>query len=231
MKMNFRYNNRMNTIETIKQRKSVRAFLNKDVEIDKVKTILDTAKHAPSGVNMQPWRVAVVSGDKKKSIEIKIIEAFTNGEAEQMQYNYYPIKWEDPYKSRRKDTGLLMYSTLNIKKEDKKKQFNQWLKNYSAFDAPVVLYFFIDNSLAKGSYLDYGMFLQSVMLTALELGLGTCTQAALAQYPDIVKKELQISDNKILLCGMALGYEDTDDIINSYRTPRIALDDFVTFHQ
>ena len=221
----------MNTIETIKQRKSVRAFLKQDVEIEKIETILKTARYTPSGVNMQPWQVAVVSGDKKKSIEMKMIEAFRNGEAEHMQYHYYPQKWEDPYKTRRKETGLLMYSTLNIKKEDKKKQFNQWLKNYSAFDAPVVLYFFIDDFLEKGSYLDYGMFLQSVMLVAFELGLGTCTQAALAQYPDIVKKELQIPENKILLCGMALGYEDTNDIINSYRTPRIALEDFVTFHQ
>jgi len=221
----------MNTIETIKQRKSVRAFLKKGVELEKIKTILETAKHSPSGVNMQPWQVAVVSGDKKKTIENQMIEAFKNNELERMEYNYYPLKWEEPYKSRRKETGLLMYSTLNIKKEDKEKQFSQWLKNYTAFNAPVVLYFFIDNSLEKGAYLDYGMFLQSIMLSAVELGLSTCTQAALAQYPDIVKKELGIEDDKILLCGMALGYEDKKDIINSYRTSRINLDEFVKFHQ
>jgi nitroreductase len=221
----------MNILETIKQRKSVRAFLKKDVEKEKIKTILETAKHAPSGVNMQPWQVVVVSGETKKTIETQMIEAFKNKEPERMGYNYYPLKWEEPYKSRRKETGMLMYSTLDIKKEDKEKQFNQWLQNYTAFDAPVVLYFFIDEYLEIGSYLDYGMFLQSIMLTAVELGLGTCTQAALAQYPDIVKKELHIEDNKILLCGIALGYEDKEAIINSYRTPRIALDDFVTFHQ
>lgn len=221
----------MNILETIKQRKSVRAFLKKDVEKEKINTILKTAKHAPSGVNMQPWQVAIVSGDKKKTIENKMVEAFTQNEPERMDYNYYPLKWEEPYKTRRKETGLLMYSTLDIKREDKEKQFEQWLKNYRAFDAPVVLYFFIDDFLEKGSYLDYGMFLQSVMLSAVELGLGTCTQAALAQYPDIVKEELNIPNNKILLCGMALGYEDTNDIINNYRTPRISLDDFATFHQ
>jgi len=231
MKMNFRYNNFMNILETIKQRKSVRAFLKKNVELEKIRTILDTAKHAPSGVNMQPWQVAVVSGDTKKTIEIQMIEALKNNEPERMGYNYYPLKWEEPYKTRRKETGLLMYSTLNIKREDKEKQFNQWLQNYTAFDAPVVLYFFIDSHLEIGSYLDYGMFLQSIMLTAVELGLSTCTQAALAQYPDIVKKELNIENSKILLCGIALGYEDKEAIINSYRTPRIALDDFVTFHQ
>ncbi len=221
----------MNILETIKQRKSVRAFLKKDVELEKIKTILDTAKHAPSGVNMQPWQVAVVKGNTKKTIETQMMEAFKNNEPERMDYNYYPTKWEEPYKTRRKETGLLMYSTLNITREDKEKQFNQWLQNYTAFDAPVVLYFFIDSHLEIGSYLDYGMFLQSIMLTAVELGLGTCTQAALAQYPDIVKKKLNIEDNKILLCGIALGYEDKEAIINSYRTPRIALDDFVTFYQ
>lgn len=229
--MNLRYNNLMNILATIQQRKSVRAFLPKDIEIEKIKILLDTAKHSPSGVNMQPWHVAVVTKDKKKKIEFQMMEAFKNHEPEQMEYNYYPLKWEDPYKSRRKETGLLMYSTLNIKREDKEKQFNQWLQNYTAFNAPVVLYFFIDDYLEKGSYLDYGMFLQSIMLSAVELGLATCTQAALAQYPNIVKKELNIDENKILLCGMALGYEDKNAIINSYRTPRIALDEFVTFHQ
>ncbi len=221
----------MNTIEAIKQRKSVRSFLKKDVELEKIKTILETAKHSPSGVNMQPWCVAVVSGDKKRAIENKLMDAFKDKEPQRMDYNYYPLKWEEPYKSRRKETGLLMYETLNITREDKEQQFRQWLKNYTAFDAPIVLYFFIDDFLEKGSYLDYGMFLQSIMLSATQLGLGTCTQAALAQYPDIVKKELGIENNKILLCGMALGYEDKEAIINSYRTPRIALDDFVTFHQ
>ena len=220
----------MNIFETIQQRKSVRAFLQKDVELEKIKTILESAKHAPSGVNMQPWQVAVVSGDKKKTIQNKMVDAFSQGEPERMGYNYYPLKWEEPYKTRRKETGLLMYSTLDIKREDKEKQFNQWKANYRAFDAPVVLYFFIDDFLEKGSYLDYGMFLQSLMLSAVELGLATCTQAALAQYPDIVKKELNISDEKKLLCGMALGYEDTNALVNSYRTPRISLDDFVTFH-
>jgi len=221
----------MNILQTLKQRKSVRAFLPKDVELEKIKTILESAKHAPSGVNMQPWQVTVVSGDKKKTIENRMVEAFTQNEPERMDYNYYPLKWEDPYKTRRKETGLLMYSTLDIKREDKEKQFKQWLKNYTAFDAPVVLYFFIDDFLEKGSYLDYGMFLQSIMLSAVELGLSTCTQAALAQYPDIVKEELNIEENKILLCGMALGYEDTEALINSYRTPRISIDNFVTFHQ
>lgn len=216
---------------TILQRKSVRAFLDKQVNNELIKQILNSAKHAPSGVNIQPWQVAVVSGQMKKNIEVKMEEAFSNNEKERMQYNYYPKEWIEPYKTRRKETGLLMYKTLNITREDKERQFLQWKANYRAFDAPVVLYFFIDEQLQKGSYLDYGMFLQNIMLCAVDLGLATCTQAALAQYPDIVKQELNLNDSKILLCGMALGYEDPSHVINSYRTPRIKLEEFTTFYQ
>ncbi|MDA3946170.1 MAG: nitroreductase [Helicobacteraceae bacterium] len=220
----------MNVLETLLKRKSVRAFLDQEVEKDKIKTILESAKHAPSGVNTQPWMVGVVSGSKKKTIETKVIQAFENGEQARMDYQYYPLQWNEPYKSRRKTTGLLMYRTLGIKREDKEEQAEQWKANYRAFDAPVVLYFFIDSALEKGSYLDYGMFLQSVMLAATQLGLGSCPQAALAEFPDIVRKELDISKDKVLLCGMAIGYEDLGAPINSYRTERIPLEDFVTFY-
>ena len=221
----------MNVIEALKARKSVRSFLNKEVEQEKIETILNSAKHAPSGVNTQPCMVSVVSGPKKKSIESKIIAAFDNGKKEKMDYQYYPLKWEEPYKSRRKEVGLLMYQTLGISRDDKHRQIEQWKANYRAFDAPTVLYFFIDATLEKGSYLDYGMFLQSVMLAATELGLGSCPQAALAEFPTIVKEELNIDDSKVLLCAIALGYEDKVALINSYRTERIALSSFVTFFE
>jgi len=220
----------MKVSEALKERKSTRAFLKKEVPQALIQSILDDAKHAPSGVNMQPWHVCVVSGEKKCTLQNCIIEAFEQGHKEVMDYAYYPHTWEEPYKSRRKETGLLMYSTLGISKEDKERQKEQWKLNYRAFDAPVVLFFFIDARLEKGSYLDYGMFLQSVMLSAAEKGLATCPQAALAEYPSIVKKALDIKPNMLLLCGIALGYEDKEALINSYRTPRIALAEFVTFY-
>lgn len=220
----------MKVSEALKERKSTRAFLKKEVSQTLIQSLLDDAKHAPSGVNMQPWNVCVVSGEKKRTLENKIIDAFEHGHTEVMDYAYYPSTWEEPYKSRRKETGLLMYSTLGISKEDKERQKEQWKLNYRAFDAPVVLFFFIDARLEKGSYLDYGMFLQSVMLSAAEKGLATCPQAALAEYPSIVKKALDIKPNMLLLCGIALGYEDKEALINSYRTPRIALEEFVTFY-
>jgi nitroreductase len=220
----------MNVSEALKERKSTRAFLPKAVPQEVIKEILEDAKHAPSGVNMQPWHVCIVSGEKKRTLEQKVIEAFESGHKKVMDYAYYPSMWEEPYKSRRKETGLLMYSTLSISKEDKVRQMEQWKLNYRAFDAPVVLYFFIDASLEKGSYLDYGMFLQSIMLSCVGKGLATCPQAALAEFPSIVKEELDIEANKLLLCGIALGYEDKEALINSYRTPRIAVSEFATFY-
>lgn len=221
----------MNTLEALLERKSVRAFTDRPVDTETITTILEHARHAPSGVNTQPWHVCVVRGEKKRQLETQMIEAFENGEPSRMDYHYYPLAWDEPYKSRRKATGLAMYGALGIAKSDKARRDEQWKANYSAFGAPVALYFFIDTSLEKGSYLDYGMFLQSVMLAATALGLGTCAQGALAEYPDIVREVLGVGDEKILLCGMALGYEDTDAPVNGYRTERIDPETFVTYFE
>jgi nitroreductase len=148
-----------------------------------------------------------------------------------MDYQYYPLEWVEPFKSRRKEMGLLLYSTLDIKKEDKQRQIEQWKANYKAFGAPTVIYFFMDSSLEKGSYIDYGIFLQSIMLVATELGLATCPMASLAEFPTIVKNELNISKDKILVCGMAIGYEDETAIINSFKTQRIKLEEFTKFYE
>lgn len=221
----------MNVIDSLNKRKSVRAFLDRAVEREKIITILESAKWAPSGVNMQPFDVCVVSGQKKIDLEKKMLEAFNKHQNEPMDYQYYPSEWKEPYKSRRKEMGLLMYQTLGIKREDKERQMEQWKRNYIAFGAPTVLYFFIDPVLEKGSYLDYGMFLQSVMLVATELGLGTCPMASLAEFPSIVKDELDVDRSKILLCAMALGYEDKHAAVNSFRTDRVSLDEFCKFYE
>lgn len=220
----------MKVSEALLKRKSVRAFLDKSVEKEKIEFILEHSKYAPSGVNTQPWEVYVVSGESKKTLDKKMVDAFYENQDEVIDYQYYPLVWKEPYKSRRKETGLLMYKTLNITRDDKEKQLQQWAKNFEAFGSPTVLYFFMDKDMEKGSYLDYGMFLQSIALTACELGLSTCIQAALAQYSNIVKEHLDVEKEKVLLCGIALGYEDKEDAVNSYRTPRINLDEFVKFH-
>lgn len=215
--------------EIITNRKSTRAFLDKAVEPEKIQHLLELASHAPSGVNTQPWQVAVVSGEKKKQLETLMEEAFRSGTKSAMDYQYYPVQWKEPYKSRRKACGLKMYSTLNITRDDKQRQLDQWASNYRAFDAPVVMFFFVDAMAEKGTFLDYGMFLQSVMLAAVDQGLATCPQAALAEYPQIVKTALGYDDDLVLICGIALGYEDTDALVNSYRTDREDYSNFTRF--
>ena len=216
----------MKVSEALKQRKSTRAYLNKSVEDEKIQAILEVARYSPSGTNMQPWQVAVVSGETKMTLQTKIETAFRAGDRGKSDYNYYPVEWSSPYKERRKECGLLMYSTLDIKREDKERQMNQWAANYRAFDAPTVLLFFIDSTLEKGSYMDYGMFLQSIMLASEEQGLSTCPLASLADYPHIIKPELGYPDDTILLCGIGIGYEDKDALINSYRTSRLNVNEF-----
>ena len=161
----------MNVSEALITRKSTRAFLPKQVDKSIIDRILSAARHAPSGTNTQPWQVAVVTGDKKQQLCQELETAFRNQVERQMDYHYYPEEWVDPYKSRRKACGLQMYSTLSITREDKQRQLDQWAANYRAFDAPVMLLFFMDRIMETGSFLDYGLFLQSVMLMAVEEGL------------------------------------------------------------
>ena len=210
----------MNVIKALEQRKSTRAFLDKEVEPETINTILNAARHAPSGTNTQPWQVAVVTGEAKIRLQTKIECAFRAGDKGKADYTYYPDEWQQPYASRRKECGLLMYKTLGITREDKERQVNQWAANYRAFDAPVLLLFFMDDVMQTGSYIDYGMFLQSLMLVAVDQGLATCPQASIADYPEIIKAELGYPEETVLLCGMALGYEDKAALVNSYRTSR-----------
>jgi len=219
----------MNTHDAIRQRHSTRAFLNKAVSKEQLNRILDIARYAPSGANTQPWQVAVVSGESKIKLQQLIEQAFNDGIESQTDYQYYPVTWQAIYKARRRECGLQLYSSLDIAKEDSDKRQAQWLANYRAFDAPVMLLFFIDPEMETGSFLDYGMFIQSVMLAAMEEGLASCAQAALAEYPDIVKQSLNYNADAKLICGMALGYEDLGADVNQYRTAREPVANFTQY--
>ena len=221
----------MNIIEALAQRKSVRAFQDKPVRREKIVRILDAARHAPSGTNAQPWQVAVVTGKKKDELTQAMEAAFRKDGISPMDYTYYPLEWKEPYKKRRVSCGAQLYSALNIKRRDRVGRIEQWIANYRAFDAPAILFFFLDSVMKKGSFLDYGMFIQSVMLAALEEGLATCPQAALGQYPTLIKDALGYSRETILICGMALGYEDKDAPVNNYRTPREEVETFTQFFE
>ena len=219
----------LNTTNALQQRRSVRAFLDKEVEEEKIDAILSAASHAPSGANMQPWQVAVISGETKKRLQTEIEQSFRRGERGNADYRYYPRKWQNPYKRRRINCGRQMYDALKIVRGDKQSRFDQWAANYRSFDAPVMLLFFLDSTMEVGAYLDYGMFLQSIMLAAMDHDLATCTQASLSDYPEIIKNSLGYPEDSALLCGMALGYEDKKARINSYRTPREKSNSFTRY--
>jgi nitroreductase len=221
----------MNVRDALQQRKSTRAFLAQPVTTEQIVAILEIARHAPSGTNAQPWQVAVVSGKKKAELAAAMEGAFRESGPGNMDYHYYPLEWHEPFKKRRVTCGAQLYTALGIERRDKDRRLEQWAANYRAFDAPVVLFFFLDPTLQKGSFLDYGMFLQSVMLAAVEKGLATCAQAALGQYPELVKDFLGYSRDTILLCGMALGYEDKEAPVNNYRTEREEVAVFTRFFE
>ncbi|MGD9095730.1 MAG: nitroreductase [Chromatiales bacterium] len=219
----------MHVRDALEQRKSVRAFLDRPVQREAIVRILDAARHAPSGVNTQPWNVAVVTGAAKQRLQQKIETAFRDGKQSRASYVYYPEEWISPYKERRKECAVLMYGAVGIPFGDKTARLEQWARNYRAFDAPVMLLFLIDSVMGQGSFIDYGMFMQSLMLAAEEEGLATCPQASLAEYPDIIRQELGYDDSMLVICGMALGHEDKEAAINSYRTPRMEVGEFTRF--
>lgn len=220
----------MDISQAILYRKSIRAFLNKHVDLEIIKKIINIAKYSPSGTNTQPWLVYVVSGETKNTLDKKLTKAFWDNIPRNPDYSYYPDQFPVSFQKRRIECGAMLYNAINIKKEDKTKRLEQWAKNYSSFGAPVTIYIFTERNINSGSFMDCGMFMQSIMLSALEFGLSTCAQAALAEYPDIVREVLQINHDKILLGGIAIGYSDEEALINQYRTNREELDSFTYFY-
>ena len=220
----------MEVTEAIRNRKSTRAFLDKPVPDEVITTVLECARWAPSGVNSQPWQVAVVTGETKRQLGNALAKQRANGETPRQDYNYYPTQIEEPYISRKRACGHALYSALGIKHNDIETRKAQWMKNYHGFGSPVALLFFIDAILEKGSWVDMGMFIQNVMLAARGFGLETCPQAALAEYPDVIRNILNIADSKKLICGMALGYADYDDPSYQYRTEREPVENFTQWY-
>lgn len=218
------------TLQTLVKRKSVRHFLAKEVSFEDIKTILKTSARAPSGSNIQPWQVHVVSGKKRDELAAELSQAFMDDIVEKPEYTYYPEKWREPYLARRRENGWGLYNTVGIKKGDRDKMKAQHAKNFNFFDAPVLLLILIDEDLELGSWLDTGMFVQNILISAQALGLGSCVQGALINYPSIIRKHLAYPENKKIVCGIALGYEDKDHVINTFQSTRVELDEFTTFH-
>lgn len=216
--------------EAIISRRSVRAFLPQAIDPEILDELLRMAGTAPSGSNIQPWQVHVVSGAARDRLSSALLAAHESGRQSQREYNYYPVNWRSPYLERRRATGWGLYGLLGIQKGDREAMARQHGRNYSFFDAPVVLIFTIDNDLQAGSWLDYGMFLQNIMIGARGFGLHTCPQAALANYPDIVKEQLAIAQDKTVVCGMSIGYADRVQKVNGFQPERLDLHEYVRYH-
>jgi nitroreductase len=216
--------------EAITSRRSVRAFLPDPVDEKIVREILEVASRAPSGTNMQPWRGYVATGETKKRLTDAVMNSGIRAEkAKWDEYKYYPDKFFEPYYARRRAVGYALYGALGIGKRDVDQMRAQHDRNFVFFDAPVGMIFTIDRRLNQGSWVDHGMLLQSIMIAARGRGLHTCPQAAFAPYHNQIRPVLGIPDEEIVVCGMALGYEDTSKPENTLRTEREPVDEWVRF--
>jgi nitroreductase len=217
----------------ITSRRAVRAFLPTPVPRETLEAILAVASHAPSGTNTQPWRVHVLTGAAKAALSSDILAAYDDPDERARHtepYAYYPLEWRSPYIERRRKVGWDLYTLLGIGKADKARMHQQHGRNYVFFDAPVALIFTIDRVMQQGSWLDYGMFLQSLMVAARARGLDTCPQAALTQFHRIIARHLALGDDEIVVCGMSLGHADRDALVNRLVTEREPVASFAHFH-
>ncbi len=217
----------------IGSRRSIRAFLPTPVERSTVEAILQVAARAPSGTNTQPWQVHVLTGASLARLKGALRAAYDDPAVRAThteEYAYYPTQWQSPFVERRRKVGWDLYSLLGIAKTDKQRMHEQHARNYAFFDAPVGLIFTIHRVLQQGSWLDYGMFLQNVMVAARARGLDTCPQASFTQFHRLIGAELNLPAEQMLVCGMALGHADPAAIENTLVTEREPVAGFTTFH-
>ena len=217
----------------ITSRHSVRAYLPTPVPRAEIEALLDIAARAPSGTNTQPWRVHVLTGAARERFCDRLCAAFDDPAqraAHTEEYAYYPTEWVSPYIDRRRKVGWDLYGLLGIGKTDKQRMHEQHRRNYRFFDAPVGLIFTIERVMQQGSWLDYGMFLQSLMVAARARGLDTCPQAAFTPFHRLIADELELGSNQMVVCGMSLGYADPAAVENTLVTEREPVEGFTRFH-
>ncbi|OIQ89164.1 coenzyme F420:L-glutamate ligase [mine drainage metagenome] len=222
---------RCDVFEAMRSRRSVRAFSSRPVERRVVEQILELAARAPSGTNIQPWRVWALSGRPLRDLTARITAAHAAdepGHAE--EYPYYPDQWVDPYLTRRRTLGRELYRLVGIAKGDTEAMKRQHGRNYSFFGAPVGLFITIDRAMNTGSWFDLGTFLQSILLAARGFGLHSCPQQSFSQYHKIIHQDLGIPGDQVIACGVALGYEDETAPENRLETEREPLSAFATFN-
>lgn len=214
----------------IQTRRSVRAYTPQLVSPEVLLEVIDAGRHAPSGSNLQPWQVYVLTGQTLQRVSAAIQRAFLSEEpGHQRDYAYCTEQIVEPYLSRRRACGWGLYQTLSIGRGDHEKSRAYRVRNYNFFGAPVGLVFTIDRDLERGSWLDYGMFMQTLMLAARARGLHTCAEASIASFPDIVRRELAITHDQVVVAGMAMGYADETAVVNQFQPQRIAVEEYARF--
>jgi nitroreductase len=215
----------MRVSEAVAARRSVRQFTDEPVADETIASLLERAARAPSGGNLQPWRIYVINGDSMARFR-RFVDGRPAGESE---YDVYPPKLWEPYLTNRFRNGERLYETIGIDRDDKPARLRQFARNHDFFGAPAALFCFVDRGMGPPQWSDLGMFLQTFMLLAQEAGVGTCPQEYWADHHAAVREFVGAPDEEMLFCGMAIGHADPDAPINSFVSRRMPLEEWATF--
>ena len=222
----------MQVSQAIASRKSIRAFRPDPVSRETIEDILKLALRAPSGGNLQPWRVYALLGEARDELVRRVAEKRkVNPMGEPPEYKIYPEKLTEPYRTRRFNIGEAMYATMNIPREDKSARLNFFQRNWEFFGAPVGLVFTMDRQMQEGQWADLGMFMENIMLLAREKGLHTCPQEAWATFHSVIREYLSVPENEMIFCGMAIGYADETAAVNALQSERAPFGEIVTIRE
>jgi nitroreductase len=217
----------MKVSDAIATRKTIRAFQKRPVDTATIKRILTLASRAPSGGNLQPWRVYVLNGDARDELVRRVRERMATAPmGEKPEYFIYPPELTEPYKTRRFQIGEAMYAAMGIPREDKASRLKHFVRNWEFFGAPVGVIFTIDRQMQQGQWADLGMFMENIMLLAREEGLHTCPQEAWAVWSGVIRSYLSVPENEMIFCGMAIGYADDTAAVNALESERVAFEEF-----
>lgn len=220
----------MKVSDAILSRHSMRVFDDRPVPKDVLQRLLEVSRYAASNGNVQPWKVYVASGAARRRLSAAILAAMDSGEeGGPAEYDVYPRVFTQPYDARRKQVGKDLYTLLNVPRGDAAGMHRQYRKNFEFFGAPVGMVLTIDRGMGNGQWIDSGIFLGNLMLMAREEGLHTCPQAAFARYQKIVRRELALPANEVVLCGLAVGYADPAEVPNNLVTQRATVEEFAVF--
>lgn len=218
----------MNVSDAVRERRSVRGFLDKEVPLDVLKELALTSARAATGGNIQPWHIDIVTGDKMAELKEIMRGKIERRETETPGYDIYPREMNDATKARTFQIGEIMYGHLGIPREDKRARAQWFARNFQFFGAPAAFFVTVDRRMGPPQWADLGMYLQNLMLLAVEKGLATCPQECWAVYPNTVESFLGTPPERMLFCGVAIGYEDAEELANRTRSPRAPEEEWLT---